>query len=54
VSDRTTLTEAVARLLTDAQALRHMARNAANVAEAQSGATARVMQAIGPYLAQHK
>lgn len=51
VTDRATLTEAIARLLTDAQALRHMARSAAAVAEEQSGATARVLQAIEPYLA---
>jgi hypothetical protein len=29
-----------------------MARNAAHIAEQQSGATARVMQAIEPYLAR--
>jgi 3-deoxy-D-manno-octulosonic-acid transferase len=53
VEDRQTLSNAVAWLLSDAQALRRTARNAAHIAEEQSGATARVMQAIAPYLAGH-
>jgi 3-deoxy-D-manno-octulosonic-acid transferase len=52
VADRDALRDAVARLLSDAQALRRMARNAAHIAEQQSGATACVMQAIEPYLAR--
>lgn len=51
VEDRQALSNAVASLLSDAQALRCMARNAAHIAEEHSGATARVMQAIAPYLA---
>ena len=51
VEDRQALRNAVASLLLDAQALRHTARNAAHIAEEHSGATARVMQAIAPYLA---
>jgi 3-deoxy-D-manno-octulosonic-acid transferase len=52
VNDGKTLTESVRWLLSDAQALRRTARNAAHVAEKHSGATARVMQAIEPYLAR--
>jgi 3-deoxy-D-manno-octulosonic-acid transferase len=52
VNDGRTLTESVRWLLSDAQALRRAARNAAHVAEEHSGATARVMQAIKPYLAR--
>jgi 3-deoxy-D-manno-octulosonic-acid transferase len=52
VADRKALIETIAWLLSDAQALRRMARNAAHIAEQQSGATARVMQAIEPYLAR--
>jgi 3-deoxy-D-manno-octulosonic-acid transferase len=51
VDDRQTLSNAVASLLSDAQALRRTARNAAHIAEDHSGATARVMQSIAPYLA---
>jgi 3-deoxy-D-manno-octulosonic-acid transferase len=51
VEDRQTLSNAVAWLLLDAQALRRTARNAAHTAEEHSGATARVMQAIAPHLA---
>jgi 3-deoxy-D-manno-octulosonic-acid transferase len=51
VEDRQTLGNAVASLLTDAQALRRMARNAAHIAEEHGGATARIMQEIAPYLA---
>jgi 3-deoxy-D-manno-octulosonic-acid transferase len=53
VEDPQTLSNAVAWLLSDAQALRGTARNAAHIAEEHSGATARVMQAIAPYLASH-
>ena len=49
VEDRESLSNAVAWLLSDAQALRRAARNAAHIAEEHSGATARVMQAIAPY-----
>jgi 3-deoxy-D-manno-octulosonic-acid transferase len=52
VEDREALSETVAWLLSDAQALRSMARDAAHIAEQHSGATARVMQAIEPYLAR--
>jgi 3-deoxy-D-manno-octulosonic-acid transferase len=52
VTDQKTLSDAVGYLLSDAHALRRMARNAAHIAEQQSGATARVMQAIEPYLAR--
>ena len=52
VADRKALIETVAWLLSDAQALRRAARNAAHIAEEHSGATARVMQAIEPYLAR--
>jgi 3-deoxy-D-manno-octulosonic-acid transferase len=51
VEDRQNLSNAVASLLSDAQALRRAARNAAHIAEEHSGATARVMQAIAPHLA---
>ncbi|MBV8849202.1 MAG: 3-deoxy-D-manno-octulosonic acid transferase [Methylobacteriaceae bacterium] len=51
VEDRQALSNVVARLLSDAQTLRRTARHAARIAEEQSGATARVMQAIAPYLA---
>jgi 3-deoxy-D-manno-octulosonic-acid transferase len=54
VEDRQNLSNAVALLLSTAQALRHTARNAAHIAEEHSGATARVMQAIAPYLADHQ
>jgi 3-deoxy-D-manno-octulosonic-acid transferase len=53
VDDRAALSDAVAWLLSDAQALRRTARNAAHIAEEHSGATARVMRAIEPYLAKH-
>jgi 3-deoxy-D-manno-octulosonic-acid transferase len=53
VADRKTLSDAVGQLLSDVPALRRMARNAAHMAEQQGGATARVMQAIEPYLARH-
>jgi 3-deoxy-D-manno-octulosonic-acid transferase len=46
------LSDAVGHLLSGAHALRRMARNAAHIAEERSGATARVMQAIEPYLAR--
>ncbi|MEA2841111.1 MAG: 3-deoxy-D-manno-octulosonic-acid transferase [Methylobacteriaceae bacterium] len=52
VKDGKTLSETVRWLLSDPQRLRHAARNAAHIAEAHSGATARVMQAIEPYLAR--
>ncbi len=52
VEDRATLIETAHELLSDAQALRRAARNAAHIAEAQSGATARVMQTIEPYLGE--
>ncbi|MEA2861172.1 MAG: 3-deoxy-D-manno-octulosonic-acid transferase, partial [Methylobacteriaceae bacterium] len=51
VEDRQNLSNAVASLLSDAQALRRAARNAAHIAEEHSGATAGVMQAIAPHLA---
>jgi 3-deoxy-D-manno-octulosonic-acid transferase len=51
VTDQKTLSDAVGHLLSDAHALRRMARNAAHIAEERSGATARVMQAIESYLA---
>jgi 3-deoxy-D-manno-octulosonic-acid transferase len=51
VEDGQALSNAVASLLSDAQALRRTARNATHIAEDHSGATARVMQAIAPYLA---
>ncbi|MEA2833729.1 MAG: 3-deoxy-D-manno-octulosonic-acid transferase [Methylobacteriaceae bacterium] len=53
VEDQERLSNAVAWLLSDAQALRRAARNATHIAEEHSGATARVMQAIAPYLASH-
>jgi 3-deoxy-D-manno-octulosonic-acid transferase len=53
VEDRKSLIDTVAWLLSDAHALRRTARNAAYIAEQNSGATARVMQAIAPYLASH-
>jgi 3-deoxy-D-manno-octulosonic-acid transferase len=53
VEDRKTLSERVRWLLSDAQALRCTARNAAHMAEEHSGATARVMRAVEPYLARH-
>jgi 3-deoxy-D-manno-octulosonic-acid transferase len=53
VEDRQMLSNAVRWLLSDAQALRRTARNAAHIAEERSGATARVMQAIAPYVASH-
>ena len=53
VEDRQMLSNAVRWLLSDAQALRRTARNAAHIAEERSGATARVMQAIEPYVASH-
>ena len=52
VTDQKTLSDAVGRLLSDAHALRRMARNGAHIAGERSGATARVMQAIEPYLAR--
>jgi 3-deoxy-D-manno-octulosonic-acid transferase len=52
VKDGKTLIKGVRWLLSDAQALRRTARNAAHIAEEHSGATARVMQAIAPYLAR--
>jgi 3-deoxy-D-manno-octulosonic-acid transferase len=52
VTDQTTLNEKVAWLLSDAQTLRRTARNAAQIAEEHSGATARVMQAIEPFFAR--
>jgi 3-deoxy-D-manno-octulosonic-acid transferase len=54
VADRKALIETIAWLLSDAQALRRTARNAAHIAEEHSGATARVMQAIAPYLGGHQ
>jgi 3-deoxy-D-manno-octulosonic-acid transferase len=53
VEDRKTLSERVRWLLSDAQALRCTARNAAHMAEEHSGATARVMRAVELYLARH-
>jgi 3-deoxy-D-manno-octulosonic-acid transferase len=52
VEDGKALSESVSWLLSDAQALRRTARNAAHIAEEHSGATGRVMQAIEPYLAR--
>jgi 3-deoxy-D-manno-octulosonic-acid transferase len=53
IKDSKTLSDTVAWLLSDAHALRRAARNAAHIAEEHSGATARVMRAIEPYLARH-
>jgi 3-deoxy-D-manno-octulosonic-acid transferase len=53
VEDRNALSDAAAWLLSDAQALRGMARNAAHIAEEHGGARRRVMQAIEPYLARN-
>lgn len=52
VEDGKTLNETLSWLLSDAQALRRAARNAAHIGEEHSGATARVMRAIEPYLAR--
>jgi 3-deoxy-D-manno-octulosonic-acid transferase len=54
IEDGTALIDNVRWLLSDAQALRRTARNAAHIAEEHSGATARVMQAIAPYLANQQ
>lgn len=51
VADGEALAEALSSLLADTARLRRMARAAAEAVERQGGATAKVMSAIGPFLA---
>ena len=50
VADREALSETLSSLLADTARLRRMARAAAETVERQGGATAKVMQAIAPFL----